>query len=499
MLSGIRTGKKKKASNGSSDIPGEGIEPSSSISNGRTSHHKLEEDGRETGGGAAERTDDVSRGTTRRDGDNLSAAERMKEALAAVNGGAPIRAGSAGEPTPSAAASSHLDRITSRLATVSDPVAGTDPGTFVVLDFPGTAAAAATAAGGRFSDRKREEDMSVAELAAKERAGQWGNEGGGGMSWDEHMSRDVIRVGKKRKLKAGSRNNEDSDDEVERMKRHLPGYHESDGTGGVGGSSSSSTRASVRKLEQAQQRDRRRTIDQFQKQEKITSLCSWWVQSSSFTKHRLLAFGRHVSLMLAPPGSSLVPGSQFYLVPLKHATSFVDCDDDGVWEEVAMFRTSLENVFARERKGIIVMETVLPNKGFWQTRMDVVPVPFSALQDAPVYFKSAMIEQAEDFGTHNKLLTTTAQKPVRNVVPKRFPYFYVGWGNISTSPSTGFAQIIESATFRHDFGLDTLAGMLDLDPVRFQRKARFPKDAEDRWIEEFVEKWRPFDWTEKLE
>jgi len=300
-------------------------------------------------------------------------------------------------------------------------------------------------------------------------------------------------VGKKRKMKARGAG-EDSDEEIERMTKHLPDYHLNNK-----GDENKNARKSTEQVEKEEQRNRRRQIDQYRKQEKITSMCSWWINSSSFAKDRLLAFGKHVSLMMAPPSASLVPGHQFYLVPLKHAPSMVDCDDHEVREELKLFRNSLENMYARERKGIILCETVMPNKNFWQTKIEVIAVPFSQLQDAPLYFKSALVEQAEEFGTHTKLLKTSGNKQLRSIIPKKFPYFSIDWGNISSSSSTGYAQIIESSSFPRDFGLDTLAGMMELDPVRFHRKKKFPKGFEAELVADFSTKWKAFDWTQRIQ
>ena len=52
------------------------------------------------------------------------------------------------------------------------------------------------------------------------------------------------------------------------------------------------------------------------KEEKITSRCSWWMESSSFQKHRLLSLGDHLSLVFVPSHYALV-SSQLYLVPVK--------------------------------------------------------------------------------------------------------------------------------------------------------------------------------------
>ncbi len=447
MLSGIRTGKSKKK------------KAKSNLPSGKGNSNDLQKTDT-TGAGS------VSSNNGRTSA-NLSVAERLKQALAS---GVPLQAS---KPEPK----SYMERVVGNGAA---PAVAADAGNGVlVLDAPGSAA--------NYS-KKREEDMTVAELAAKERV-----TGENSMSWNEHMTRDILRLGKKRKMKARAAG-DDSDEEVERMKKHMPDYHSNNK-----GDESKSAKKSAQQVEKEEQRNRRRQIDQYRKQEKITSMCSWWINSSSFRKDRLVAFGKHVSLMMAPPNASLVPGHQFYLVPLKHAPSMVDCDDHEVREEVKLFRNSLENLYARERKGIIFCETVMPNKNFWQTKIEVIPVPFAQLQDAPIYFKSALVEQAEEFGTHTKLMKTSNEKPLRSVIPKKFPYFSIDWGNISSSNSTGYAQIIESSEFPRDFGLDTLAGMMELDPVRFHRKKKFPQGFETELIAKFVDKWKSFDWTQRLE
>jgi hypothetical protein len=375
-----------------------------------------------------------------------------------------------------------------------------DNSDIIVLDMPGSSSS--NRIGGRGGGggstttnnnvARREDEMSIRELAKHEARTA------GLMSWDEEMTRNVLRVGKKRKLKLKSNAKNDSDDEVEQLKKLLPDqeqhhhHHEK--------------HLKAKTVAQMDSRDRHRQVAHHHQQEKITAKCSWWLESSSFAKHRLLALGNHVTLVMAPPNASLVAGHHFYLVPIKHAESFVSCDDndnggDAVWDEVRRFHTSLSNLYAKEyKKGIILCETVLPQNGVWQTRLEVVPVPFSALQDAPLYFKSAMMEQTEEWGTHNQLLPTTSQKPLKAVVPKKkFPYFYVEWGNVATSPTTGCAQIIESSDFRHDFGVDTLAGMMKVDPIRFQRKRKFSHEEEQQGIATFLEKWKHHDWTLQLD
>jgi hypothetical protein len=205
----------------------------------------------------------------------------------------------------------------------------------------------------------------------------------------------------------------------------------------------------------------------------------------------LLALGDHVSMVMTPPHLSLFPGDQVYLVPIQHAESLVHCEDD-VWNEITHFQSSLRAMYALEKKDVIFCETVLPSRGLWHTKMEAIPIPKN--HDAPMYFKSALTEQAEEWGTHTKLLSTR-DKGLRRSIPKRFPYFYVEWA----PGSDGYAQIIETQSFPKDFGADTVAGALEMDPIRFQRKQTVSVEQEKQLVLEFLQKWKPFDWTVELD
>lgn len=463
MLSGIKTGKKKKKVKTDHGPPSL-LEPPRSSS------------------ATTDAPDGTSTSTASQD--NLSVADRLRQSLAS-GGGSLLADASSGPVTAYTQQSSVLDQLQRRGRIESTTVASSednDDSSNVIVELPLGKAAVPAA-------EKKEEDMTVQELVAQERRENQG------MSWDEQMTRNMVRLGKNKKRKLTASKGEDSDDEVETMKQWLPGAT----------NTKEGTQKQERAVEKAQQRDRHRLMHEKLQEDKVTSKCSWWLESSSFRKHRLLALGNHVSLVMAPPNASLVPGNHFYIVPLKHAPSFVQVmadDDMGIWKEVQQFQTSLQNMYARQGKSVILLETVLSQtKGLWQTKLEVVPVPFGTLQDAPMYFQSAMREQTEEWGTHTKILKVSSQKPLSSVIPnKGFPYFFVEWGKISTSPTaTGFAQIIESESFRHDFGLDTVAGMLDLDPVRLQRKQTYSHEEERKQIADFLKQWEKVDWTKELD
>ena len=319
----------------------------------------------------------------------------------------------------------------------------------------------------RLHHRRPEEDLTAAELAAQERADR--------QSWQEREVRDILRMHKKRKVAA------DSDEEVETavaIKKSTPDDEQ-----------------------KATRRDRSRQVSLHDKQQKIASKCWWWLESPSFSKHRLLAVGDYVSLVWAPLSVSEQPGHHFYLVPVPHVPALNACDDH-VWNEITRFQKSLKAMFDEQQQQqqqetvLLFCETVLPTSSFWQTRLEAIVVPKSVGDDAPLFFKTALNEQAEEWGTHQKLLSTKAVKGLRRTIPPNFSYFYIEFPN-----GNGFVQLIESNTFPRDFGIDTIGGMMQLDPLRFRggSRKRISESQERQHIQSFLDKWKEFDWTVELD
>ena len=321
-------------------------------------------------------------------------------------------------------------------------------------------------------------DMTIADMVAEEKRERQT----GGSTMDETYARNVARIGSRYKGSEFDQGNQPG---------ASMGADEVDYSGIEGGADMSMFQDPSARLTDAAraQRERARQVARHDRQSAITQKCWWWMESSSFEKHRLLALGNHVSLMLCPSNLALTEYS-CYLVPIRHAESFRACEDE-VWDEVQRFRTSLRQMFAKTGQGVLFCETVLPSKNLWQARMEVVPVPKRFEQDAAMYFKSALVEQAEEWGTHTKLLSTK-DKGLRRTIPKAFSYFNCEFAN------GGFAQIIETSNFPRDFALDTIAGMMQLDPVRFKRKQK-PRDGDKAMVLSFAKKWKEFDWTLELD
>lgn len=311
------------------------------------------------------------------------------------------------------------------------------------------------------SKPKDEANLTIQELVALERQQT--------MSTNEQDARNMFRTGKKRKLKAGGRNIDSDDDE--QLQLQLMTAHS-------------------KKAGRTEQRERSRQIATHDRQAKIATKCWWWLESTQFAKHRLLALGNFVSLVMAPANLSLTPGEHFYLVPIPHVESLAACEDE-VWDEIVRFQSSLRALYESQDKGVLFCETVLPQSGFWQTKLECIPCPKNVVQDAPLYFKTSLSEQADDWGTHQKLLHT-GPKGLRRTVPNNFAYFYLEY-----EQAGGYAQLIESSNFPRDFGNDTIAGMMEMDPLRFRRKEAHQGEKES--ILKFLEKWKKFDWTLDLD
>jgi len=129
----------------------------------------------------------------------------------------------------------------------------------------------------------------------------------------------------------------------------------------------------------------------------------------------------------------------------------------------------------------------------YQTKLELYPVPQNLAADAPMFFKSALMEVAQEWGTH-KLMRITHDKTLRATVPTKnsFLYFYVDWGW-----NDGYAQIIQD-TFSRDFGADTLAGIMGEEPRRMRRRQQRAMN-ERKYIADWLEDWKEFDWTTQLD
>lgn len=244
-------------------------------------------------------------------------------------------------------------------------------------------------------------------------------------------------------------------------------------------------------------REQQRQVARHDQLQAYTKRCWWWLDAPTFDRRKLLALGDHVSMVWTPSARSIGASRHFYLVPIKHASSLVQCDQE-VWNELDRFQAALRGMYPDQ--SLICTETVLPSKqSFWQTKLEVMLVPKTVAQDSPLYFQSALQQQAEEWGTHQKVMDTTI-KGLRRTVPSQFPYVYLQYDTNSKKNRTGgCAQIIESDRFPVEFAIDTVLGMMVEDPLRFRKKKTDGTTGEQQHIREFLNKWKQFDWTVELD
>lgn len=245
-----------------------------------------------------------------------------------------------------------------------------------------------------------------------------------------------------------------------------------------------------------QQRQRHTAIREHKQWGEATASCSYCMDSSVFRKDFLISLGETTLLMYRHGHLSLLPGHAC-ISPIKHAEASTGLDED-VALEVEKTKAALRKMWASKGKSVVFLETVLSSGSRRQhCTIEAIPLPRSVALDAPLYFKQGLMEVDEQWATHKKLISTKG-RPLRACVPKNFPYFFVEWGD----EGEGYAHIIEDKEqFPKDFGVSVIAGMLGVDPPRFDRKGQLRGDPgqERQAVAGFVREWQPFDWTRELD
>ncbi|CAC5398373.1 CWF19-like protein 2 homolog,CWF19-like protein 2 [Mytilus coruscus] len=207
-------------------------------------------------------------------------------------------------------------------------------------------------------------------------------------------------------------------------------------------------------------------------------------------KHLIIAIGTKSYLSL-PNYKSLTEG-HCLIVPMHHSPSCTAIDED-VWEEMQTFRKTLVKMFLEEDEDIVFMETSMRLKQHPHMYIECVPLPKETGDMAPIYFKKA-IQEAEYEWSDNKKLVDLRGRNIRKAIPKGFPYFCVDFGN-----EGGFAHVIEDErSFPYYFGREILGGMLDAEPQLWRKPSKENFDDQRKKVLQFAEKWKPYDWTQKL-
>ncbi|ETW00092.1 hypothetical protein H310_07517 [Aphanomyces invadans] len=317
------------------------------------------------------------------------------------------------------------------------------------------------------------EDMSLDEMVRQEKTGE------GDSHMDAVYARNIVRLGARyegTELSAGKKGAASGFDEDETGDLAL-NLHQS-----------AASRLTEKALVVAS--DRAALSDRMQ-WDKAMQKCRYCLKSDGFKAHLVVSMAPNAYLAL--PAASTIVDLQCIIVPVEHIAS-MSAADEAVDADVRQFKAALVSMAASQHMSMLFLERTFDAGRKKHTVIECVPVPTDVGMDAPMFFKQAMLECDEEWSTHKKILDSTG-KGIKRTVPSNFAYFHVEWAG-QNEATGGYAHIIEdTAQFPVDFGLDTIAGMLDVDPPRYGRY--HPSlAAESGRVKSFQAVWQPYDWTQ---
>jgi hypothetical protein len=247
---------------------------------------------------------------------------------------------------------------------------------------------------------------------------------------------------------------------------------------------------------------RNTAIGDFQKMEKILQNCPLCYHEDSgqppVAPVISLATRTYMTLTTEPE----VARGGAVIVPIQHRFNLLECDDDE-WEEMRNFMKSLTRFYHAQDKSVIFYE----NAAFMSSRkghaaLIAVPLPHHLAENAPAYFKEAILASDEQWSQHKPIIDTLAlvQRPkygkaaFRRSMVKEMPYFHVFF-----TLDGGMGHIIEDERRwpRGDlFAREVIGGMLGKGPEVIKKQGRW--ERHDNRIGPFRKKWEKFDWTSVL-
>lgn len=214
--------------------------------------------------------------------------------------------------------------------------------------------------------------------------------------------------------------------------------------------------------------------------------------NKNFKKHLIIALGEKTYLTI-PPFGSLVEG-HCIISTFQHHTSIYDTDEDE-WHEIQKFKQSLKKMFAAKNKDVLFMETVTPYSLRKQKHafIECIPLSIQVFQEAPGYFKKALMESDTEYSDNIKVIDTRG-KGIKKSIPRGFPYFHVEFGI-----NGGFAHVIEDESkFSYLLGREVVCGMLKRNSNEAKLRGQ-SFEEEKRCVLQFVDSFKDFDWTTELE
>lgn len=263
-------------------------------------------------------------------------------------------------------------------------------------------------------------------------------------------------------------------------------------------------------------------IQDYRKTKSILENCDYCYQDDNRIPPAvgMISLGTRTYLAL-PDVVELTPG-HCQIVPLEHTVSSLECEDD-TWDEIRNFMKCLMRMHAEYDRGVIFMETVKNLKAQKHAVIEVIPLSSGLAEDAPAFFKEALLQVEGEWSQHKKVIDTR-ERTFRRSMVSNLPYFHV-WFN----PDGGYGHVIENESgnggrqskftaiggssqqgdepqlaedgneFPIWFGKEVIGGMLDLGPEKWRKPKRTNGRDEKARIERFNKAWKKWDWTAMLD
>lgn len=247
---------------------------------------------------------------------------------------------------------------------------------------------------------------------------------------------------------------------------------------------------------------RNMAIGDFQKMQKVLDTCPLCHHEDTNQPPQAPVVSLATRVYLTLPTEPEISAGGAVIVPIQHRLNLLECDDDE-WEEMRNFMKALTRMYHARDRGVVFYE----NAANMHTRrghaaLVVVPLPMHLADNAPAFFKEAMLSADEEWSQHKKVIDTLAlaQRPgygrqaFRKALVKEMSYFHVWFGL-----DGGLGHVIEDERRwpKGDlFAREVLGGMLDKGPEIVKRQGRWTR--QDARVEGFRKRWNQFDWTRVL-
>ncbi|EEQ99780.1 Trichohyalin, putative [Perkinsus marinus ATCC 50983] len=347
-------------------------------------------------------------------------------------------------------------------------------------------------------DNKDEDKMDVSELLRQERAGRGVRSG----EYDKHLAENI----RKNKRFQGSADEDE--------------YFGATELGGGGENPMESMPAELSRERKRRYRGTRWVSEEKRRKEergerraarRTQRECDLCMEHSSWARNReekLIAVSPRVYICMANYKSTLLQG-QLIIVPQNHCASLRTADEETA-EEIRNYQKCLVHYYATLDPPCVpvFIETVKtpPQNddvmallgGGAHTTMQCFPIPHDRVKELESYFRQGMSLSGDTWSNQPKIVECKGRSDVSSSgIPPSSPYMHVDFGL-----QVGLVHIIDKAKeFRWDYGLQTIAGMLEIDKlslVHYDQPGNGGEEKYNKDMKVLRKAFEAFDWAKGL-